>query len=74
MITRPPKTFPLPPSVLQGPLENDLVVHVALIAESQRYEIHVGRVFLVGRGDDCFILPILSVAVEINFTGPLTWF
>lgn len=23
--------------ILQGPLENDLVVHVALIAESQRY-------------------------------------
>lgn len=23
--------------VFQGPLENDLVVHVALIAESQRY-------------------------------------
>lgn len=23
--------------IFQGPLENDLVVHVALIAESQRY-------------------------------------
>lgn len=57
--------------MLQGPLENDLVVHVALIAESQRYEIHVGGVFLGGTGDDCFILTILSMAIEINFIDPL---
>lgn len=48
---------------LQGPLENDLVVHVALVAESQRYEMHssVGRV-----GNGCFLFIMLRMAVEIN--------
>lgn len=51
--------FPLRRSVLQGPLENDLVVHVALVAESQRYEIRVRGVFLGaggGEGSQCFLL------------------
>ena len=50
---------PTPYSVLQGPLENDLVVHVALIAESQRYETQMGGVFLWevgGWGAYCFML------------------
>lgn len=42
--------FPVRHSVLQGPLENDLVVHVALVAESQRYEVRVGGAFLWGPG------------------------
>lgn len=59
MMARSFKIFlPLPYSILQGPLENDLVVHVALIAESQRYEIRMGGVFLweEGEGAYCFML------------------
>lgn len=41
---------------LQGPLENDLVVHVALVAESQRYEMHSS----VGRGGE-WLLSIYHV-------------
>lgn len=51
--------FPVRHSVLQGPLENDLVVHVALVAESQRYEVRVGGAFLWGArggGAQCFLL------------------
>lgn len=35
---------------LQGPLENDLVVHVALVAESQRYETQMYGAFFRGKG------------------------
>ena len=50
-MTRSFKIFsPLPYSVLQGPLENDLVVHVALVAESQRYEIQMVVCSFVGKG------------------------
>lgn len=57
---------PLPYSVLQGPLENDLVVHVALIAESQRYETQMGGVFLWEEES--------NLLAEINFIDPMTGF
>ena len=58
--------------MLQGPLENDLVVYVALIAESQRYEIQMGGMFFWqrGKGVDCFRLIILYMVVEISFIDP----
>ncbi|EPY76089.1 Phosphorylase b kinase beta regulatory chain isoform 1-like protein [Camelus ferus] len=37
----------------QGPLENDLVVYVALIAESQRYEIQMGVGVNIKDHDQC---------------------
>lgn len=50
---------------LQGPLENDLVVHVALVAESQRYEMHSS----VGRGGEW----LLSIYHVENGSGNKPW-
>ncbi|KAH0519277.1 Phosphorylase b kinase regulatory subunit beta [Microtus ochrogaster] len=39
----------------QGPLENDLVVHVALVAESQRYEMQLYGAVFCGKGLQVFL-------------------